>query len=283
VLTLPPPGPGGRRLLLLTGWTDYAFSGDNVAAHQAGLRLLPPSLDVKGSDGTWRTAIEDIGMPVGRPQTVVVDLSSAVRGTTREVRIRTTMRIYWDQVLVDTSDGRAPRAVNRLDPVSAELRWRGFSAETSPDGREPYTYDYERVSSESPWKLLPGRYTREGDVAALLLGTDDMFVVSRPGDEIALSFDASALPPLPEGWTRTFLLYADGFSKEMNLHSSSPDMLLPLPFHGMTQYPYEAPEAYPATPAHREYIEKFNTRVVPRSVPSLDGSLDVERRAPRSR
>ena len=282
-LTLPPPGPDGRRMLLLTGWTDYAFSGDNVAAHQAGLRLLPPSLDVKGSDGTWRTAIEDIGMPVGRPQTVVVDLSSAVPATTREVRIRTTMRIYWDQVLVDTSDGRAPRAVHRLDPVSAELRWRGFSAETSPDGREPYTYDYERVSPESPWKLLPGRYTREGDVAALLLGADDMFVVSRPGDEIALSFDASALPPLPEGWTRTFLLYADGFSKEMNLHSSSPDTLLPLPFHGMTQYPYEAPSAYPSTPAHREYIEKYNTRVVPRSVPSLDLSLDVERRAPRSR
>ena len=38
-------------------------------------------------------------------------------------------------------------------------------------------------------------------------------------------FDAAALPPLPEGWTRTFLLYADGFSKEMNLHSASPDAL----------------------------------------------------------
>ena len=44
-----------------------------------------------------------------------------------------------------------------------------------------------------------------------------MFVVSRAGDEIALSFDAAALPALPDGWTRTFLLYADGFSKEMNL------------------------------------------------------------------
>ena len=91
-----------------------------------------------------------------------------------------------------------------------------------------------------------------------------MFVVSRPGDEIALAFDAKALPPLPEGWTRTFLLYADGFSKEMNLHSSSPDELLPLPFHGMTRYPYTAPEAYPSTPAHREYVERYNTRVVPR-------------------
>ena len=85
---------------------------------------------------------------------------------------------------------------------------------------------------------MPGRYTREGDVRPLLLRTDDMFVVSRPGDEIALSFDATALPPLPAGWTRTFLLYGDGFSKEMNLNSASPDELLPLPFHGMTRYPY---------------------------------------------
>ena len=280
-LTLPPPGPGGRRLLLLTGWTDYAFSGDNVAAHQAGLRLLPPSLDVKELDGSWRTAIENIGMPVGRPQTVVVDLSPAIPAAAREVRIRTTMRIYWDQILVDSSDGRAPFAVNRLDPAAADLRWRGFSAESSPDSREPYAYDYDRVSPASPWKLLPGRYTREGDVAPLLLRTDDMFVVSRPGDEIALGFDASALPALPDGWTRTFLLYADGFSKEMNLHSSSPDTLLPLPFHGMSQYPYAAPEAYPSTPAHREYLERYNTRIVPRAIPSLDVSLDVERRGRR--
>jgi hypothetical protein len=110
-----------------------------------------------------------------------------------------------------------------------------------------------------------------------------MFVVSRPGDEIALAFDEAALPPLPEGWTRTFLLYADGFSKEMNLHSSSPDTLLPLPFHGMTRYPYEAPESYPTTPAHRAYLERYNTRVVPRALPSLDLNLDVNGRAPRSR
>ena len=97
-----------RRLLLMNGWTDYAFSGDNVAAHQAGLSLQPPSLDFKAADGKWQTAIEDIGMPVGRPQTVVVDLTGRVPDSATEVRVRTTMRIYWDQVLVDTSDGEAP-------------------------------------------------------------------------------------------------------------------------------------------------------------------------------
>jgi hypothetical protein len=101
-----------------------------------------------------------------------------------------------------------------------------------------------------------------------------MFVVSRSGDEIALSFNAASLAPLPAGWARTFFLYADGFSKEMNLNSASPDELLPLPFHGMTRYPYAAPEAYPSTPAYREYLERYNTRVVPRSVPSIDHALE---------
>ena len=86
----------------------------------------------------------------------------------------------------------APRdpALTRLDPAVADLRWRGFSAETTPDGREPFGYDYQRVSTAVPWKVMVGRYTREGDVRPLLRATDDMFVVSRPGDEIALAFDA---------------------------------------------------------------------------------------------
>ena len=148
------------------------------------------------------------------------------------------MRILWDQILVDTSGGKLPVRMTRLDPTSATLRWRGFSREGSSDGREPFGYDYQQVSFTSPWKVMPGRYTREGDVRELLLKSDDMFVISRPGDEISLSFDARKLPPLPAGWTRTFLLYSDGFSKEMDINSASPDQVSPLPFHGMTKYPY---------------------------------------------
>jgi tetratricopeptide (TPR) repeat protein len=260
-----PESQTGRRLLLLTGWTDYAFSSDNFAAHQQGLKLEPPSLQIKDAGGNWRTAIADLGIPVGRPQTVVVDLTEAVPPSVREVRVSTTMRIYWDQIRVAGSEH--PEHLEHLDPVRADLRWRGFSAESTPD--EPYRYDYGRVSAHSPWKLMPGRYTREGDVRPLLVAVDDMFVVARPGDEIALSFDARALSPVPAGSTRTYLLYADGFSKEMNLHSSSPDSVGPLPFHGMTSYPYGPPESYPSTRAHREYVERYNTRIVNRMLPPL--------------
>src|SRR6185295_16491729 len=65
----------GRTLLLLTAWTDYAFSSDNVAASQAGLSMKSPEIQVKDTRGQWQTVIPDIGIPVGRPQTMVIDLT----------------------------------------------------------------------------------------------------------------------------------------------------------------------------------------------------------------
>ncbi len=273
-LTMKLSDPASAKvLLLLTGWTDYAWSSDNVAAAQAGKTMKPPALQVKDESGNWRTVIEDIGIPVGRPQTVTVDLTGKFLSARREVRIVTNMRIYWDQILVDTSDKHPPAQIARLDPVRADLNWRGFSAEVTPDNREPFGYDYARVSFTSPWKVMTGRYTREGDVRELLLTSDDMFAICRPGDEISLSFDARALPPLPKGWTRTFLLYSDGFSKEMDINSASPDQLEPLPFHGMTRYPYAWPEHYPLNEARRRYIEKYNTRVVTSPVSLIDMAI----------
>ena len=265
--------PPDRSVLLLTGWTDYAWSSDNVAASQAGKTMKAPALQVKDARGNWRTVIKDIGIPVGRPQTVTVDLSGKFLSANREVRIVTNMRIYWDQILVDTSNGTKPTQIARLDPERADLRWRGFSAEITPDGREPFGYDFTRVSFASPWKVMTGRYTREGDIRELLLKSDDMFAICRTGDEISLSFDASRLGPLPPGWTRTFLLYADGFSKEMDINSASPDQLAPLPFHGMSRYPYKWPEQYPLTAARLRYLEQYNTRVVTSAVTLIDAAI----------
>jgi len=257
-------------VLLLTGWTDYAFSSDNRAAHQAGQTLTPPLLQVRDAQGRWRTIVEQIGIPVGRPQTVTVDLAGRLRPGEHDLRIVTNMRIYWDRILAASAVPLDDRQSRRLDPVTASLAERGFSAEIHPDGQEPPLYDYSRVMWTSPWKTMAGRYTREGDVRDLLMRTDDMFAIAKPGDEIALAFDATALGPLPDGWTRTFLLLADGFSKEMDINSASPDSVEPLPFHAMTAYPYRAPERYPDTPEHEQYRAKYNTRVVTRSVPSID-------------
>lgn len=262
-------GPGSdQAVLLLTGWTDYAFSSDNVAASQGRIETAPPSLQVKDAGGQWRTVIADVGFPVGRPQTIAVNLAGKFLSGAREVRLLTNMRIYWDQILVADAEDSAPR-LTRLDPASADLRWRGYSRETTPDGREPIGYNYEQVSTVSPWKAFIGRYTREGDVRGLVRSVDDIFVIARTGDEIALSFDVRALPPLASGWTRSFLLYAHGYSKEMNPRSASPDTVGPLPFRAMTKYPYGADEHYPDSQAYREYLDRYNTRVVTKTIGEL--------------
>src|SRR5215216_4572800 len=99
-----------------------------------------------------------------------------------------------------------------------------------------------------------------------------MFVISKPGDELVLSFAADRVA-LPKGWTRTFLLYADGFSKEMDINSASPDQVGPFPFHGMSRYPYSWPERYPLTPQRRKYLDTYNTRIVTSSLPSIVSEL----------
>jgi len=264
-------GSASRIKLLLTGWTDYAWSSDNLAASQSGKSLQLPALQAKDKQGQWKTVVENVGIPVGRPQTVVVDLTGKFLSASRDVRIVTNMRIYWDQILVDTSGGNFPVQLTRLDPSVAALHWRGFSLEHSPDGRQPLGYDYTRVLYTSPWKVMTGRYTREGDVRELVMASDDMFVISRPGDELTLSFAADKLPPLPKGWTRTFLLYADGFSKEMDINSASPDQIGPLPFHGMSRYPYTWPERYPLTEKRRKYLEIYNTRIVTSQLDRIAG------------
>ena len=268
-LTLDLAPVGTSPMLLLTGWTDYAFSSDNLAAHQARLTLTPPLLQAKGANGSWRTIVADIGIPVGRPQTVTVDLSGRLAPGEHQVRIVTNMRIYWDRVLMADAVMNAGLQVRALAPATAALRARGFSAEVRPDGEEPPRYDYDRISLVSPWKAMLGRYTREGDVRELLLEADDKFVVSKSGDEIALTFDAAAAGPVSGGWARTYFLLADGFSKEMDVNSSSPDVVGPMPFHAMKTYPYALPEHYPDSAEYQQYQAIYNTRVVVRAVPPL--------------
>ena len=68
----------------------------------------------------------------------------------------------------------------------------------------------------------------------------------------------------------TYLLRSVGYSKEMDPNSASPNAAAPLPFRRMTRYPYSAPERYPDTQRHRDYQERWNTRVVGRPVPPLE-------------
>ena len=150
-----------------------------------------------GADGTWATAVEQVGIPVGRPQTVVVDLAGRLGPSRRVAGGHDHAGLLGPGRGRRPGAGRGSRARGPRPACAPTCGERGFSAVATE--REPLGYDYARVSWLSPWKTMPGRYTREGDVRSLLAATDDAFVVSKPGDEVALSFDASTLPPRRAG------------------------------------------------------------------------------------
>jgi len=255
-------------VLLMHAWIDYADSTSNLAASQSGTQLIPPYLQVLDQNGNWVTVIERMGFPAGLPKTMTVDLSGKFLSSERKIRIVTNMKIYWDQILVEDGSPRSELKLHRLNADRAELRYRGFPKPYSPDDRLPKAYDYTRDSSPE-WKTHIGAYTRFGDVIPLLESRDDMYVITRSGDEIEAGFDLRGLPQLPEGWVRDYLVYVDGFGKDMDPNSAAPTFLGPLPFHAMSSFPYPDHERYPDTEAHREYLRTWNTRIVEKPIPDL--------------
>ncbi len=249
-----------RTFLLMHAWIDYADSTSNLAASQAGLQLTPPYLQVEDEQGRWVTVIERMGFPAGLPKHMTVDLSGKFLSDSRRVKIVTNMRIHWDQILVESGPAREGYRVHRLKADRADLHFRGYPAWVSPDGRLPRIYDYRRISPEAGWKVHIGAYTRFGDVLPLLDAADDRYVISRSGDEIEATFPVGQLPPLREGWVRDYLVFVDGFGKDMDIHSAAPDFVGPLPYHGMPAYPYPPELGYPLDETRREYLEKWNTR-----------------------
>ena len=92
--------------------------------------------------------------------------------------------------------------------------------------------------------------------------SDNKYVIMNSGDEITLKFEASSLPELPDGWSRDFLFYNDGWLKDGDLNTARGQTVEPLPFHGMTSYPEGAYGKYPINNELNAYRKKYNTRKV---------------------
>ncbi|MEM6648338.1 MAG: FG-GAP-like repeat-containing protein [Bacteroidota bacterium] len=249
--------------LYLHGWVFPTDASINVALSQSAKhKRVPPMVQVLGATGEWQTVIPNMGFPMGKNKTIRLDLAGQFPTDDYRVRIRTTMQLYWDHAFFAAASPEAPIRRTALVPETADLQYRGFAQtyRTSPYG--PHLVDEQSVSTDPRWRDLQGFYTRYGDVTELLETTDDQYVIMNAGDAITLSFDATALPELPDGWRRSFVFYSDGWLKDGDLQTAHGDTVEPLPFQGMSAYPYPGTEQYPMTPENRAYMETYNTRHV---------------------
>ncbi|MBE3069678.1 MAG: VCBS repeat-containing protein [Planctomycetes bacterium] len=252
--------PAGARLVLfLYGWVEYGYSATNYAASQAGLVAKAPSIHVERG-GKWVELFHEAGYPAGLNHMMTLEVTGKLLPTDRKIRLSDNMELYWDRIFLGLPRGPDAIAMKEVPVRSADLHFLGYPREYSPDGHHPNLYDYGNIDTAIAWKLMTGWYTRFGEVGELLGEADDCYVIMGRGEELTLRFPADALGPVPPGMQRSFILKADSFCKDMDLYTAYPDTVEPLPFHGMSGYPYGPDEHYPDTPKTRAYRQQFNTR-----------------------
>ncbi len=258
--------------LFLNGWIFPTDASINFALSQTDkIQVISPIIQVINKKGEWETVIDHLGFPMGKDKTVIANLSGKFLSNDTRIRIRTNMQIYWDQIFYSSCSSNSTLHSHTVNPGSADLHYRGFSAVYRKGGRYgPHWFNYYDVSTGTKWRDLTGYYTRYGNVLPLLAEADDKYIITNAGDEVSIEFSAKELPNLPEGWKRDFMIYNVGWVKDGDLNTAYGQTVTPLPFHGMTRYPYGNIEAYPADAEHQKYLKEYNTRKI-----TTDGYLNA--------
>jgi len=227
----------GPLYLIARGWLHPSDSSINVALSQGQHEQPKPlSLEVPDGRGGWHVARPNLGFPAGRNKICLIDLTGIFRsGSSRKLRLRTNLEVYWDQIQWARGLPDAPLKITRIDPSTAELRYRGYSTIHQANASSPEIPDYNHLSATTQiWRDLEGYYTRFGDVRALLNKIDDRYVIMNAGDELALRFPAPAAAP--SGWVRDYILAGDGWIKDGDYNSTFSATVQPLPYHAKGWY-----------------------------------------------
>jgi tetratricopeptide (TPR) repeat protein len=261
ILDLGPVAAGQPIKLFLHGWLWPTDASTNVALSQNPLvDVRPPTLAVRGPGAHWQKTDVVVGFPSGKNKTLVLDLTGRLPPGDASVKLSTNFAIFWDHAFVAAGPQDVDLVVTELPVAAADLHERGISRAFARRPHGPTIPEYDLLDPMAQWRDMEGSYTRCGDVTALLAAPDSRYAIVGAGDEVTLTFDAATLAPLRPGWRRDFVLHTDGWLKDGDLNSAGGRTVEPLPFHGMSAYPYPAGEAYPSDPAHAEYLRKYNTR-----------------------
>ena len=230
--------------LIVAGTTIYSTGeeqGEWAAQfyNQPGEQPFPPPyMEVKDADGNWVRVADNRQFPLldVTPDCFVVNLTGVFLTDDYSLRIHTFFNTEFDYIGVDTTS-QHDVAVREVTVSSAEL--------------------YQAFTTNS---TSAGNFTRYGDVTELMQYADDMYVITRQGDEIRIIFPADA-DQISEGMERDYFVFASAWFKVDGLFYVD-FTVSPLPFHDMTCFPYPETESYPYDAIHLDYLEEYNTRVI---------------------
>ena len=249
--------------LVCTGWFLWSDASINMAAARTpGVDFIPPILQVPDAtaEGGWRAVGPPVGFPAGKRKTMVLDVTDFIDRDDPRIRIFGTLCLYWDAIRLATDSDDEPLVVTHVEPVSAKIWQRGFSRSSHPlPGHMLEWFDWDELD-EPRWNQHPGNYTKLGEVLPLMTAIDDKYAIMGAGDALHARFSADNLPELKEGWRRDYLVFLDGWAKDRDPNTLEALYVEPLPFHGMSGYPYREDEAFPDDEDHREWRREWNTR-----------------------
>ena len=264
--------------LVATGWFFWSDASVNVAAAGTpGIEFIPPMITVQNADGDWVPAAPPLGFPAGKTKTMVIDITSMISKENPRFRIGSTLELYWDCIELAVCSDDASYTTTSLEPIGTDLWSRGFSDPMTPERQDlPLFFDWTKTTEEPRWNQHPGMYTRYGAVDPLLEKIDDQFVIMGSGDALTIRFDAKALPEIPEGYERDYLVFLDGWAKDRDPNTYEALEVEPLPFHAMSGYPYGEDESFPDTPEIRAWRKEWNTRPAHRWIVPLSAERETE-------
>ncbi|HUJ84274.1 MAG TPA: hypothetical protein VLV84_01560 [Candidatus Acidoferrales bacterium] len=227
-------------------WINQYKNAASAGLLTNGTTIYPgPYMEVKDANGNWVRVAQDKQIPMpsdSNARTFVVDLAGDFpKGVTDyQVKICNFFNVTYDYIAVDTSS-QQNITVQKIMPVATLSAW-GPTQSTSS-----------------------GNFTRFGDVTALLQSADNMYVIGRQGDEVSLQFPVSSLTKLAPGMERDYFLFiACWFKDPPGQWGYGFNFTVdPLPYIGMTGYPYTATQSYPYDTAHLAYLKTYNTRTIP--------------------
>jgi len=265
--------------LVCTGWFLWSDASINMAAARTpGVDFIPPILQVPDAsvEGGWRNVGPPVGFPAGKRKTMVLDVTDFIDRDDPRIRIFGTLCLYWDAIRLATDNDDEPLVVTHVEPSSAKLWQRGFSRSSHPlPGHMLEWFDWDELD-EPRWNQHPGNYTKLGEVLPLMTAIDDMYAIMGAGDALHARFSADNLPELKDGWRRDYLVFLDGWAKDRDPNTLEALYVEPLPFHGMSGYPYRADESFPDTEEHREWRREWNTRPSRRWIEELAPGRTVD-------